>query len=407
MENIGKRIENFVDGIVGDKSGFEIGSYIKEEGLFDKLRKAFIERALEGEMSSHLGYEKHERSEVRNSRNGTTSKDVMSDQGKINISIPRDREGSFTPELIKKRHRRIDGLDDKILSLYAKGMSVSDIVVQLNELYGFEISESVISRVTDEILEEVKMWQERPLEALYPIVYFDCLMIKVRHEKRIINKAVYVALGVEVSGRKDILGLWIEESEGSKFWLSNLTELKNRGVNDILIACTDNLTGMSDAISAVFPNTDHQLCIVHQIRNSLKYVSYKDRKAICKDLKEIYSSTSEDGALDALGLFEEKWGLKYPQIPKSWRNNWENLIIFLSYPQEIRRIIYTTNAIESFNNQLRRVTKNKRVFPNDSAVLKTLYLTIRYITSKWHMPIRNWHEAMAFFIVKFDKRLTI
>ena len=300
---------------------------------------------------------------------------------------------------------RSDGLDEKIISLYAKGMSISDIKIQLEELYGAEVSESLISRVTDDVIDEVKAWQTRALEAVYPIVFFDCLVVKVRQDKRIINKSVYIALGIDLSGHKDILGLWISDNEGAKFWLNNLTEMKNRGLLDILIACTDNLTGMSDAISAVYPKCEHQLCIVHQIRNSLKFVSYKDRKKLAADLKPIYQAITEEEAQEALECFEAKWGKNYPQIAKSWYNNWDNLMIFLQYPEAIRRIIYTTNAIESLNNQLRKVTKNKRVFPSDESVFKTLYLTIDYIVRKWTMPIQNWNEAMAHFLIKFEDRI--
>ena len=272
---------------------------------------------------------------------------MITEGGVLELEVPRDRNAEFTPALIPKRQTRIDGLDQKILSLYAKGMSLSDIKIQIQELYGAEISESLISRVTDNIMDEVRSWQNRPLEAIYAIVYFDALVVKVRQDKRIINKAVYVALGIDLSGKKDILGLWISENEGSKFWLNNFTEMKNRGLQDILIACSDNLTGMSEAISAVYPKTEHQLCIVHQIRNSLKYVSYKDRKELAADLKLVYSSITEDEALTALGEFDLKWGKQYPHIAKSWQNNWNNLVIFLQYPEVIRRIIYTTNTIES------------------------------------------------------------
>lgn len=284
-------------------------------------------------------------------------------------------------------------------------MSINDIQIQLKELYGAEISSSLISDITEEVLELVLAWQNRPLESIYPIVYFDCLRVKVRQDKRIINKAVYVALGIDLSGRKDILGLWISENEGSKFWLGVFTELKNRGVSDILIACTDNLTGMTESISAVFPKTQHQLCIVHQIRNSLKYVSYKDRKALSADLKPIYTAVNEEQAQLALETFEEKWSQQYPYIAKSWYNNWDNLVIFLEYPSEIRKVIYTTNAIESLNSQFRKVTKNKRVFPNDESVFKTLFLTIDYITRKWTMPIRDWNAAIAHFMIKFEDRI--
>ena len=339
-----------------------------EGGLLKQLTKGLVERALQAEMKHHLGYGRYEQNRSENSRNGLGSKNLITESGTLKIDVPRDREGSFEPLLVPKRSTRMEGLDKKILSLYAKGMSVSDIKTQLQELYGAEISKGLISNITNDIIDEVKAWQTRPLESIYPIVYFDCIVVKVRQDKRIINKSVYVALGIELTGRKDILGLWISENEGSKFWLNNLTEMKNRGMKDILIACTDNLTGMSDAISAVYPKTEHQLCIVHQIRNSLAYVSYKHRKELAGDLKPIYTAITEDDAHIALEAFETKWNKQYPHIAKSWYGNWDNLVIFLQYPEEIRRIIYTTNAIESLNSQLRKVTKNKRVFPSDDSV---------------------------------------
>lgn len=383
----------------------DLSNILGKGGLVKELTKAILERALTAEMDDHLGYERYDRSDQNNSRNGSYPKNLLTDNGVVKLSIPRDREGEFEPAIIPKKRTRIEGLDQKILSLYAKGMSLSDIKVQLYELYETEISESLISKITDGVMDEVRAWQSRPLESVYPVVFFDCLVVKVRHDKCIINKSVYVALGIDLSGRKDILGLWISENEGSKFWLGNLTEMKNRGMNDMLIACTDNLTGMTEAIEASYPKCEHQLCIVHQIRNSLKYVSYKERKELAGDLKPIYRANTEDDAMLALTSFEEKWGKKYPQISKSWYNNWSNLVIFLQYPEPIRRIIYTTNAIESVNSQLRKVTKNKRVFPNDNAVFKTLYLTIDYITRKWSMPVQNWNEAMAHFLIKFDDRI--
>lgn len=385
--------------------GVDLSTMLSEGGLLKQLTKRLVEKALESEIDDHLGYTKYTRTDTDNARNGVSSKNLITDNGLITIDVPRDRDAKFEPALIPKRQTRIDGLDQKILSLYAKGMSLSDIRIQLEELYGADISESLISKITDDVMDDVKAWQSRALESVYPIVFFDCLVLKVRHEKRIINKAVYVALGIDISGKKDILGLWISENEGAKFWLGNLTEMRNRGMQDMLIACTDNLTGMSDAISAVYPNTEHQLCIVHQIRNSLKYVSYKDRKKLAQDLKPIYTSKTEEEAHLALESFDLKWSKQYPQIAKSWYANWDNLMIFLGYPEEIRRVIYTTNAVESVNSQLRRVTKNKRVFPNDESVFKILYLTIDYITRKWSMPIRDWNVAMAHFMIKFDGRI--
>lgn len=397
------KINEAVDLLI--EGDVDLSNALSEDGLIKQLSKRILEKALQVEMDDHLGYSRYNRSELQNARNGEFRKNLITDNGTIELSVPRDRNGAFEPSIIKKKQSRVAGLDQKIVSLYAKGMSLSDIKTQLYELYEADISESLISKITDSVYEEVKAWQNRALESIYPIVFFDCLVVKVRHEKRIINKAVYVALGIDLTGKKDILGLWISENEGAKFWLSNLTEMKNRGMNDILIACTDNLTGMSDAIAAVYPKCEHQLCIVHQIRNSLKFVSYRDRKELVADLKPIYQATTEAEAQEALDAFDAKWSKQYPQISKSWYHNWENLIIFLQYPKAIRKIIYTTNAIESLNSQLRKVTKNKRVFPSDESVFKTLYLTINYITAKWTMPIRNWNEAMAHFLIKFDDRI--
>ncbi len=398
-----EKIKQAVDLLI-DKDT-DLTSFFAKDGILKQLTKNIFERALKAEMDEHLVYNKYGKIETDNSRNGVCKKSLITEGGVLELEVPRDRNAEFSPVLVPKRQTRIDGLDQKILSLYAKGMSLSDIKIQIHELYGAENSESLISRVTDNVMDEVRSWQNRPLEAIYAIVYFDALIVKVRQDKRIINKAVYVALGVDLTGRKDILGLCISENEGAKFWLNNFTEMKDRGLKDILIACSDNLTGMSEAISAVYPQTEHQLCIVHQIRNSLSYVSYKDRKELAADLKLVYSSITEDEALTALSDFDMKWGKQYPHIAKSWQNNWQNLIIFLQYPEVIRRIIYTTNAIEGLNSQLRKVTNNKRGFPNDDSVFKTLYLTIDYITRKWNMPIQNWGEDMAHFLIKFEGRI--
>ena len=397
-------IDKAVDLLINQD--IDTSTILQEGGLLKQLTKRLVEKALQAEMKEHLGYSKYDRNDNTNARNGESHKNIITNQGVVKIDVPRDRNSDFEPILVPKRNSRVEGLDEKILSLYAKGMTISDIQIQLEELYGAEVSESLISRVTNDVLEEVKIWQNRPLDKVYPIVFFDCLVVKVKQEKQILNKSVYIALGIDISGKKDILGLWIAETEGAKFWLNNLTEMKNRGLDDILIACTDNLAGMNDAILSAYPKTEHQLCIVHQIRNSLKYVSYKDRKAVCQSLKKIYSAVSSDEASLALEAFEEMWSHKYPQIAKSWHRNWENLTIFLQYPEAIRRVIYTTNAIESANSQFRKVTKNKRVFPNDASVLKTLYLTIRYITSKWNMPLKDWNEAMAHFLIRFDSRIS-
>lgn len=399
QDGISKAIDVLIE------SGVDLSTLFDQGGLLKQLSKRLVEKALQSEMTTHLGYSKYDRNDSENARNGLSSKQVITDNGVIAVEVPRDRTSTFEPILLPKRQTRIPGLDDKILSLYAKGMSLSDIQIQLQELYGADISESLISKITEDVIEDVKLWQNRPLESVYAIVFFDCLVVRVRQDKRIINKSVYVALGIDKSGRKDVLGLWISENEGAKFWLGNLTELKNRGMHDMLIACTDNLTGMSEAIAAVYPKTEHQLCVVHQIRNSLKYVSYKDRKDLSAALKRIYIAPTEDEALMALESFASKWDKKYPQVAKSWYAHWTNLMVFLQYPGAIRKVIYTTNAIESVNSQFRKVTKNKRVFPNDLAVFKTLYLTINYMTKKWTMPIQNWNEAMAHFLIKFEGRI--
>ncbi len=388
------------------ESGADLKTLFDQDGLLKKLTKSLVERALNAELSAHLGYDKYERTKSTNARNGTSKKQLLTDSGTIELEIPRDRDGDFEPQLVAKHQTKLEGFNDKVISLYAKGMSVSDIKTQLSELYGgAEISTALISRITEEVMEEVDSWRKRALERVYPIVFFDCLVVKVRQDKHVINKAVYAALGIDTEGKKDVLGIWLSENEGAKFWLANLTELRNRGVQDILIACTDNLTGMSEAISAVYPKTEHQLCIVHQIRNSLRFVSYKDRKELASDLKPIYAAATEDDGVEALGDFAKKWDSQYPYIAKSWYSNWDNLAVFFQYPPEIRKVIYTTNAIESLNSQLRKVTKNKRSFPSDDAVFKTLYLAIDYITRKWTMPIQNWGTAMAHFMIKFEGRI--
>ena len=387
------------------ESGVDLSEMFKKDGLLKHLTKSLLEKALEGEMNHHLGYNKNQRSTNTNSRNGQGSKTLSTDNGDLHISVPRDRESKFEPQIIPKRKTKIKGLDEKIISMYARGLSVSDIQSQLFELYETDVSSGFISEVTNSVLEEVYAWQNRQLDDIYPIVYFDCLVVKVRHDKHIINKAVYVALGVNLDGRKEVLGLWMSKNEGSKYWLSVFTELKNRGIQDILIICTDNLNGMNESILAAYPKAEHQLCIVHQIRNSLKYVSYKNKKEVAADLRSIYTAVSEQTALDALNTFKDKYDNTYPQISKSWLKNWDSLINFLKYPKEIRKVIYTTNAIESLNSQFRKVTKNKKIFPSDDAVYKILYLAIRNLEKKWTMPARFWNEAMPFFMIHFEERL--
>ena len=343
-----------------------------EQGVAKELQKRLYEAALRGELTEHLGYGKHDRIDSSNKRNGTSSKTLKGENGEISIDVPRDRDGSFEPQLVAKRQTRFNGFDDKIIAMYARGLSTTDIQGQLKELYRVDVSSSLISGVTDAVIDDVKVWQSRPLDAVYPIVYLDCIVVKVRENRRIINKAVYLALGINQEGHKELLGMWMSENEGAKFWLSVLTDMKNRGLQDILIACVDGLTGFPDAIETVYPQTQVQLCIVHQIRNSLKYVGWKERKAVATDLKKIYGASTIDEAELALDEFGEKWDSKFPSISASWLKNWDRLTPFFAYPEDIRRVIYTTNAIESMNMTLRKVIKNKRVFPSDESVYSTL-----------------------------------
>lgn len=377
-------------------------------GIWKQLQKALLERILEGELTTTLGYKKHDvkGNNSGNSRNGYSEKTLKGVQGEINIQVPRDRNGDFEPRIVAKNQTRFDGFDEKIISLYARGMTTRDIQAELQELYGVEVSPTLISNVTDEVIGEVRAWQSRPLDKIYPIIYLDALMIKVNEEKRVINKAFYLAVGVNLEGQKELLGIWVSQTEGAKFWLGVLTELKNRGVEDIFIACVDGLTGFPEAIEAVYPQTQVQVCIVHMVRHSLRYVSFKDRKAVVADLKAIYGAPSVEAAEWALTQFAEKWDPRYPLISKSWRNKWHHIIPFFAYPDEIRKAIYTTNVIESINMSLRKVIKHKRVFPSDEAVLKQLYLALRNISKKWTMPIRNWTGAMNCFLVLFEERLT-
>lgn len=378
-----------------------------ENGLIKSFVKSMVEAALKAELDTHLGYEKHakENKETENSRNGYGRKVIKGEFGETEIEVPRDREGTFEPLLVHKRQRRFDAFDEKILSMYARGLSTRDIQASLQELYGVEVSPTLISNVTDAVVDEVKTWQSRTLDPVYPIVYLDAIVMKVMENKRVINKAIYLALGVNTSGHKEVLGLWISPQEGAKFWLQVLTELNNRGVKDILIACVDGLTGFPDAIATVFPQTQVQLCIVHMIRNSLKFVGWNQRKLLASDLKAIYGSATVEEAELHLDEFAAKWDTQYPTISASWRRHWENIIPFFNYPQEIRKVIYTTNAIESLNMTIRKVTKNKHVFPNDEAMTKSIYLALRNIAKKWTMPIRNWGPALNRFMIEFDGRI--
>jgi len=379
-----------------------------EEGIFKQLQKAMLERILEGELTTKLGYSKHDPkgNNSGNSRNGYSEKTLIGTNGDLPIQVPRDRNGEFSPQIIPKNQTRFDGFDEKIISLYSRGMTTRDIQAQLQDLYGVEVSATLISNVTNEVIDEVKTWQSRPLDRLYPIIYLDALVIKINEDKRVLNKAFYLVVGVNLEGQKELLGIWISQNEGAKFWLSVLTELKNRGVEDVFIACVDGLTGFPEAIQTVFPKAQVQLCIVHMVRNSLRYVSWKTRKAVAHDLKTIYGAKTLEEAEMALTSFSEKWDKQYPSISKSWYDKWENITPFFAYSAEIRKAIYTTNAIESINMSLRKVIKHKRVFPSDEAALKQLYLALNNISKKWTMPIRNWKEAMNCFAIMFEERLS-
>ena len=377
-----------------------------EGGLLKELTKAVIERCLETELDSHLGYPKHARkgNASGNRRNGSSPKTLKGEQGHVDIEVPRDRQSTFEPQLVKKGQTRLEGFDDKILALYARGMTTRDIQAQLQELYGVEVSPTLISNVTEAVMDEVRQWQSRPLESVYPIVYVDCLVVNVRENQRVLNKALYLVLGVDLNGQKDLLGMWMAQTEGAKFWLSVLTELQNRGVKDIFIACVDGLTGLPEAIEAVYPQTRVQLCMVHLMRNSLRYVSHKHMKEVATDLKAIYSASTEAEAEFNLELFAEKWDALYPTISKSWRAHWTRVIPLFAFPEDIRKVIYTTNAIESVNMTLRKVTRNHRIFPSDEAVYKVVYLAMRNIAKKWTMPIRDWKPALNRFAVEFAER---
>jgi putative transposase len=377
------------------------------EGLFKRLKGALVERALKAELTEHLGYDEHAVAGrgSGNSRNGCGAKTLQTEEGPIAIEVPRDRNGTFEPQLVKKHQRRFDGFDDKILGMYARGMSVRDIQAQLTELYGTEVSPDLISTVTDEVFAEVQAWQARPLDALWPIVYLDALVIKVRDQGVVANRSAYLAMGVGLEGRKQILGLWLEANEGAKFWLKVITELKNRGVEDIFIACCDGLKGFPEAIEAVFPKTVVQTCIVHMIRNSARFVSWRERKNLCGELRAIYAAETEDAALLALDAFEATWGKTHPAVVASWRRNWERVRPFFAFPREVRRIIYTTNAIESLNYQLRKIIRSKGHFPSEEAATKLLFLALRNAEKKWLMPPQTWKSAMNQFHIHFEGRL--
>lgn len=380
---------------------------IGEKGLLRQLTKSLLERVLSGELTHHLGYEKNEKTDKpsKNTRNGKTSKTLLTQDGELKIEIPRDRDGSFEPQIVEKHQRRFDGFDDKIISLYARGMTIREIQGHLKDMYGTDVSHDLISTVTDEVIKDVEEWQMRPLAPMYAIVYLDALVVKVKDNGHIENKALYLAVGVNLEGQKEILGMWISSNEGAKFWLSVITEIKNRGVQDILIACVDGLKGFPEAINTMFPRTEVQLCIVHMIRNSLRFVPWKDRKEVAHDLKRIYSAINEEDARNALWSFRNKWDRKYPTIGEMWDRNWSGIVPFLSYEKAIRRIIYTTNTIESTNRSLRKIIKNRTIFPNDKAVFKLAYLALNNISKNWN-TLHTWTEALNQFVIIFGERIT-
>lgn len=389
----------------------ELAKSIKTEkdlaALSKHLLKMTVEKAMSAELEEHLGYEKHaiEGKNSGNNRNGYSSKTLKGNFGEVEIITPRDRNGTYEPQLIKKGQTRITEFDEQILALYAKGMTTRDIADTFKEMYDADVSHSLISKVTDAVLDDVLSWQMRPLEAVYPIIYLDCIVIKCHQDKRVINKSIYLALAINLSGQKELLGLWIAENEGSKFWLSVLTELNQRGVKDIFIACVDGLTGFPEAINAVFPKTKIQLCIVHLVRNSLRYVPHKDMKAVATDLKSIYRAINSEQAEIALLEFGEKWDSKYPAISRSWNKNWQNIITLFTFPDEIRKIIYTTNAIESLNSVIRKSINNRKIFPNDRSALKVVYLATLKASQKWTMSLRDWRSAMNRFAIEFEGRI--
>jgi len=363
---------------------------------------------LDAELTEHLGYEKYSPigKNTGNSRNGKTYKTLKNDNGEIELTVPRDRNGTFDPIIVKKYERTLGPIEDKIISMYAKGMTTRDIQSHVQEFYGLDVSASLVSQITDKIIDLAKQWHNRPLESIYPIVFFDAIHYKVTSEGKVANKAAYTCLALDITGRKDLLGLWVSEAEGSNFWLGVLTELRNRGVNDILIACVDGLKGFPEAINTVFPGTEIQLCIIHLIRNTLRYIASKDQKSFMKELRQVYSAPTEEAALIALDRLEENWGKKYSLSIRTWRQNWAHASTFFKYPDEIRKIIYTTNAVEAVHRQFRKVTKAKSIFPNDDALKKMLFLAYRDISKKWTvMPLQNWSVALSHLSIIFEQRL--
>lgn len=380
------------------------------EDIHNKLKELFkdsLQEILEAEMAEHLGYDKHspEGDNTGNSRNGYSKKTIRSKYGPAEIEIPRDRNAEFEPQIIQKHEKTANAIEEQIIGMYAKGLSTRDIEEQMRDIYGIDVSASLVSRVTDRIMSQVAEWQSRPLEKVYAVVFLDAIYFKVRKENRVINKAAYSVLGINLVGQKDILGIWIGETESASFWLGVCNELKNRGVSDILIACKDGLSGFSEAIAAVFPRTEIQLCVIHQIRSSLRYVAYKEQKTMMADLKKVYQALTLEEAETAVAAFKDKWGKKHPVVIRSWENNWLELTTYFKYPQGIRRMIYTTNIIEGYHRQLRKVTKTKTAYPSDDALRKIIYLATIDVAKKWTMPLRNWTDCISQLIIYFDGRL--
>lgn len=405
QKQVGKERDALLDELLAGCNSPE--DILGEHGLVKELQKRLMERALQAEMTHQLGYEPNARHESSNCRNGNTKKTVQTRSGAVGIEVPRDRDGEFEPQLVKKRQRRLEGFDEQVLALYARGLSTREIQSQLEELYGIEVSPTLVSNVTSAVLEDVRAWQSRALDALYPIVYFDALFVKSRQDGPVKNKAVYLALGVNMQGEKERLGIWIAETEGAKFWLHVLNELHSRGLQDCFIASVDGLKGLPEAIETVFPKTQVQLCIVHKVRNSLQYVAWKERKRVANDLRAIYGAATLVDAEAALERFAERWDSQYPAITPSWRADWSRLTVFFDYPPPIRKVIYTTNAIESLNYSMRKVLRKRGAFPNDEAIMKVLYLALNRVAKKWTMPIRDWKAALNQFVIMFEDRVPV
>ena len=396
------REELFTDDFFKEfKNGEELNDFLKQ------IQKRGIEKMLEGELDAHLGYNKHAKSGHSNSRNGHGTKKIQTSYGDTEIRVPRDRDASFDPMLIPKRKSMVDGIENVIVSLYAKGMTVSDIEAQIREVYNFDVSPSTISRITDAVTDDIVAWQNRPLEPVYLIVWMDGIVFKVRENSKVVNKTIYIAIGLRRDGRKEVLGLWLGKNESTSFWMSVLTDMKARGIADILITATDNLNGFTDTIRTVFPESKTQICVVHQIRNACKYVVWKDKRAFTTHMKEIYNAPTKQAAEAAMQDFATKWEAKYAYAIKSWRDNWDELTVFFEFPVEIRKIIYTTNLIENLNGKIRKYTKNKLSFPTDDAVMKSVYLAVREATKKWSMPVRNWGVILNQFLLIYEERVRI